>query len=110
MVERRANLTLSMGPCKQDDASLSYFDLALKLLSLWSTRFEQAHRGVWVAEEARRELEQLVAEAIAGIRYGAVEITIHDGRIVQIEKREKLRSGATAPARSAPPGGLPTSR
>ncbi len=38
-----------------------------------------------------RQLEELVAEAIASIRYGAVEITIHDGRIVQIEKREKLR-------------------
>ncbi|MBK6661043.1 MAG: YezD family protein [Proteobacteria bacterium] len=38
-----------------------------------------------------RLLDELLAEAIAGIRYGAVEITIHDGRIVQIEKREKLR-------------------
>lgn len=38
-----------------------------------------------------RQLEELVAEAIASIRYGAVEITIHDGRIVQIERREKLR-------------------
>ncbi len=38
-----------------------------------------------------RQLEALVAEAIASIRYGAVEVTIHDGRIVQIEKREKLR-------------------
>ena len=38
-----------------------------------------------------RQPEELVAEAIASIRYGAVEITIHDGRIVQIEKREKLR-------------------
>jgi len=38
-----------------------------------------------------RQLEALVAEAIASIRYGAVEITIHDGRIVQIERREKLR-------------------
>ncbi len=58
-----------------------------------------------MAEEARRELEQLMAEAIAGIRYGAVEVTIHDGRIVQIEKREKLRPGASPPNRSAPPGG-----
>lgn len=38
-----------------------------------------------------RQLEELVAEAIASIRYGAVEVTIHDGRIVQIERREKLR-------------------
>ena len=38
-----------------------------------------------------RQLEELLAEAIASIRYGAIEITIHDGRVVQIEKREKLR-------------------
>lgn len=63
-----------------------------------------------MAEEARRELEQLVAEAIAGIRYGAVEVTIHDGRIVQIEKREKLRPGAIPQSRSAPPGGPATPR
>jgi hypothetical protein len=29
--------------------------------------------------------------ALAGIRFGSVEITIHQGRIVQIERREKLR-------------------
>ena len=38
------------------------------------------------------ELERLVLDAIAGIRFGAVEVTIHDGRIVQIEKREKVRA------------------
>ncbi|BBL71370.1 YezD family protein [Methylogaea oryzae] len=35
--------------------------------------------------------ELRVLEALEGIRYGAVEVTIHDGRIVQIERREKLR-------------------
>lgn len=32
-----------------------------------------------------------IAEALAGIRYGSIEIIIHDGRIVQIERREKHR-------------------
>lgn len=32
-----------------------------------------------------------ILEAIRQIRYGSVEIVIHDGRIVAIEKREKLR-------------------
>ena len=32
-----------------------------------------------------------IAAAIRSIRYGAVEIVIHDGRVVQIEKTEKLR-------------------
>ena len=29
--------------------------------------------------------------AINGIRFGSVEIVIHDGKIVQIERKEKLR-------------------
>lgn len=32
-----------------------------------------------------------VLAALKGIRYGAVEITIHDGRVVQVERREKQR-------------------
>lgn len=43
------------------------------------------------SNQRSRQLAELVADAIASIRYGAVEVTIHDGRIVQIEKREKLR-------------------
>lgn len=35
-------------------------------------------------------LERLMA-ALADLRFGAVEITVHDGRIVQIERREKYR-------------------
>ena len=41
-----------------------------------------------------RSLDESVAEAIASIRYGAVEITIDDGRTVQIEKRENMRPAA----------------
>lgn len=32
-----------------------------------------------------------VASALEGIRYGSIEIVIHDSRIVQIERREKVR-------------------
>jgi hypothetical protein len=35
--------------------------------------------------------QQAILRAIAGITYGSVEVTIHDGRIVQIECREKIR-------------------
>ena len=34
-----------------------------------------------------RELRQ----ALLAIRYGAVELVIHDGRVVQLERREKVR-------------------
>lgn len=32
-----------------------------------------------------------VLAALRRLRYGAVEVTVHDGRIVQIETREKVR-------------------
>ncbi len=32
-----------------------------------------------------------ILAALNGIRYGSVEIVVHDGRIVQIERREKVR-------------------
>jgi hypothetical protein len=34
-----------------------------------------------------RELRQ----ALRSIRYGTVELVIHDGRVVQLERREKVR-------------------
>jgi hypothetical protein len=36
-------------------------------------------------------VSERILEALRGIRYGSVEIIIHDGRIVQIERKEKWR-------------------
>jgi hypothetical protein len=30
-------------------------------------------------------------DALQSIRYGTVELVIHDGRVVQLERREKVR-------------------
>jgi hypothetical protein len=38
--------------------------------------------------------EKLLA-ALKNLRFGSVEITVHEGRIVQIERREKLRLNLT---------------
>lgn len=37
-----------------------------------------------------------------GLRYGSIEIVIHGGRVVQIERREKLRLERPAPAGGDP--------
>jgi hypothetical protein len=37
------------------------------------------------------EADAEVIRAIRNLRYGSVEITIHDSRIVQIERKEKRR-------------------
>lgn len=45
-------------------------------------------------ETANEENSSLVKEllsAINSLRFGSVEITIHEGRVTQIEKREKVR-------------------
>jgi hypothetical protein len=34
---------------------------------------------------------EVVAEQIATLRFGVVQIVVHDGRVVQIEKTEKVR-------------------
>ena len=34
---------------------------------------------------------QALLEQIAGIRYGSVTVIIQDGRVVQIERNEKIR-------------------
>ena len=36
-------------------------------------------------------IEQEILRAVARIEYGSVEVVIHDGRVVQIECREKIR-------------------
>lgn len=37
-----------------------------------------------------------VRHAIEQLRYGSVEITVHDNRVTQIERREKVRFGQSA--------------
>ena len=37
------------------------------------------------------EVTRQILAALVGLRYGSVEIVVHDGRIVQLERREKVR-------------------
>lgn len=39
-------------------------------------------------------LLQELRQALRSIRYGAIELVIHDGRVVQLELREKVRFDA----------------
>lgn len=38
-----------------------------------------------------QEVLSYIEAAIASLRYGTLALTIHDGRVVQIERTEKLR-------------------
>ena len=46
-------------------------------------------------------VEQTVLQALKDLRFGSVEITVHDSKIVQIERREKVRV-ELEPSRRAP--------
>ena len=43
------------------------------------------------AAEWGAEIEQQILRAIKNVRYGSVEIIIHDSQVVQIERKEKIR-------------------
>ena len=42
-------------------------------------------------EPWNRELERLVREALAAIRFGTVTLVVQDGRVIQVDKNEKIR-------------------
>ena len=45
------------------------------------------------------EIEQEILRAIARIDYGSIEVVVHDGKVVQIECREKIRVVRDKPGR-----------
>jgi hypothetical protein len=48
-------------------------------------------QGVTTDHERDLDLEQQILRAIKQVRYGSVEIIIHDSQVVQIERKEKIR-------------------
>lgn len=42
-----------------------------------------------------------ITESVEGLQYGSVQIVVHDGRIVQIERTERRRFDEVAERRSA---------
>lgn len=49
------------------------------------------------------DIKQRILSAIANIEYGSVEVVVHDGKVVQIECREKIRVGHHQPGRGMIP-------
>ena len=40
---------------------------------------------------------QVVPEKVASLRYGVVQVTVHDGKLVQIERTERTRFDPSRP-------------
>ena len=47
------------------------------------------------AELWNRELERLVRDALQSIRFGTVSLVVQDGRVIQVDKNEKIRINRT---------------
>ncbi len=43
------------------------------------------------AEAVSAAVRERILQALNGIRFGAVEIIVHDGKVVQIERKERVR-------------------
>jgi hypothetical protein len=41
-----------------------------------------------------REIVDQIVSVLQGVRFGSIEIVIHDSKIVQIERKEKIRFDA----------------
>jgi hypothetical protein len=48
-------------------------------------------KGIARSVSEPTEAEREVLRAIRAVRFGAVEVTIHESRIVQVERTEKVR-------------------
>ena len=48
-------------------------------------------REAFDSEVLSRNVEKKIIQAIKSLSYGSVEIIIHDSKVVQIERREKIR-------------------
>lgn len=43
------------------------------------------------ADNWSRDLERLVRDTLASIRFGTVTLVVQDGRVIQVDKSEKIR-------------------
>jgi hypothetical protein len=50
---------------------------------------------------AEPEWLELVREKVRDLRYGVVQLVVHDGRVTQIERTEKTRLGSEREERAA---------
>ncbi|HVO11673.1 MAG TPA: YezD family protein [Vicinamibacteria bacterium] len=73
----------------------------MKWAAQMSTRsIDQTDRA---AAEIAAPWLQALQRAVGGLRYGSVELLVHDGRVVQIERREKVRFEPTVSRRPDSP-------
>ena len=56
------------------------------------------------SEDAEASWLQFVASQVKSLRFGVVQIVVHDSRVVQIDRTERLRIDKSEPSSSAVAG------
>jgi len=81
----------------------NYADKDKAFLTL--NKFNQpAHQGrLMDNSEQHREITARVLAILKSLRFGSIEIVVHDGRVVQIDKHEKYRLNTPCTATDFPP-------
>ena len=51
----------------------------------------QEWKGTPDRERPRNDIEADILRAIRAVRFGSVEVIVHDSQVVQIERKEKVR-------------------
>jgi hypothetical protein len=57
--------------------------------------------------ETDEQWQQAVREGVQGLRFGSVEIVVHEGRVVQVETRAKVRFDGAGRLPTRPRGAGP---
>lgn len=65
----------------------------IKIADLEEKRFVPGQADKRSPTRIPASIRQKILCAIADIEYGSVEVVMHDGKVVQIECREKIRVG-----------------
>jgi hypothetical protein len=47
------------------------------------------HKGNTPAQD--KQVLDNIAQALTGLRFGSIEIVVHEGKVTQIERKEKIR-------------------
>jgi hypothetical protein len=55
-------------------------------------------KSVDMTEQPEPAWARALRRAVEGLRFGSVEVLVHDGRVVQVETREKVRFADDRPA------------
>lgn len=53
-------------------------------------------------ENTHEDWIEIVRRKVAAIRFGSVQITVHEGRVTQVESTEKTRIASEAAKRAEP--------